>query len=170
MSEKTLKERTAEAKARQAEKEDELLEQKIRDSLLGFEIDVSKRDAIRKSLTSNLAKIGKDKAHWLDMVNDYMQYWAYKEEMLFQINSHGAMILYKVKGNMATKPNPAIKEAMAISKQLDKILESLSLDKEFKPVIKLPPRAVGRPKLIKDITTEQIKPVVKESESTYDDI
>lgn len=90
-----------------------------------------KYDAVRNSLICQLRANGADTAAFIDLVDDYMQFWVIKEMTKIDIITRGVYITYNNGGGQSgTKENPSIAYQLKISSQMLKILQQLKLDVE----------------------------------------
>lgn len=88
-----------------------------------------KYKAIRQSLIDQLRANGSDNAHFLDLVEDYMQFWVIKYMTSIDIRTRGPIIIYNNGGGQSgTKENPSVAYQIKLNNQMLKILNQLNLN------------------------------------------
>ena len=83
---------------------------------------------IENSLLEQLALLGAMKAHYIDLINDYLGMWNVKSALLIDIGKRG--VTYKDVSSVGIsmmKNNPSVKELVMINRQMLSLLKELGL-------------------------------------------
>ena len=89
---------------------------------------VPKRQAIEQSLMEQLALMGGNKDHYVDLISDYMGLWDVKNTLFEDIKKRG--VTYRDVSSVGVemqKNNPSVKELVMVNKQMLSVLKELGL-------------------------------------------
>lgn len=92
---------------------------------------IEKRINVRKSLMDQLTTKSADVEHYVDMIDDYMNFWDTKNALSDDIKKRGVM--YKDKSSVGVemqKNNPSVKELVMVNRQMLSILKEMGLSTE----------------------------------------
>lgn len=85
---------------------------------------------IKQDLISQLESREMNESYWLDLINDYMNFWEIKEKLKYEIQRKGVMIEIKNGSQKFRKRNDAIVELPKISKRMTDILLVLRIESQ----------------------------------------
>lgn len=87
-----------------------------------------RREKIKDSLLGQLVAKGADICLFEDLINDYMEMWDLKEQLIRDVRVNGLTKTYETAtGNGAEKDNPSVKLVPAINKQMLALLKQMGI-------------------------------------------
>lgn len=90
---------------------------------------MTQKKKIEQSLLSQLVNMGADSEHFKDLINDYINFYDIKNELVADIKSRGVSIEWQ---NSATqkgyKKNDSVSELVKVNAQMLKILQQLHIE------------------------------------------
>lgn len=90
-----------------------------------------KYESVKNSLLDQLRANGADTPAFIDLVDDYMQFWVIKQMTKIDIITRGVYVTYNNGGGQSgTRENPSVAYQLKISSQMLKILQQLHIDVE----------------------------------------
>ncbi|MFA6867548.1 MAG: P27 family phage terminase small subunit [Clostridia bacterium] len=88
-----------------------------------------KQGEVKKDLLDQLEKKKASSNYFIDMVNDYIQFWDIKTDLYKDIKKRGVMYTdVSSVGIPMQKNNPSVKELVNVNKQMLVILDKLDLN------------------------------------------
>lgn len=86
------------------------------------------RKIIKDDLLKQLKENGLTRSYYISLVDDYMDLWDVKNELIAQIKEHGVMITYNNGGGQSgRKKNDCVPELTKLNAQMLKLLNELGL-------------------------------------------
>ena len=92
-----------------------------------MEKKLSKREKIKQDLFDQLERTGTYGDHYLDLVDDYIQLWTIKNELIRDAKKNPYTEWRNSETSFGRKKNDSIDQAVKVSMQMMKILEFLGL-------------------------------------------
>ena len=87
----------------------------------------SKREKIKQDLVDQLERNGTYGDHYLDLVDDYIQLWTIKNELIRDAKKNPYTEWRNSETSFGRKKNDSIDQAVKVNQQMIKILEFLGL-------------------------------------------
>jgi len=87
-----------------------------------------KKQDVQKDLLKQLEMKKSNSNYFIDLVNDYMQFWDIKTDLFKDVKKRGVMFTdVSSTGIPMQKNNPSVKEIVGVNKQMLVLLEKLDL-------------------------------------------